>query len=176
MTALGKAYGRILDGCGLIAAALVLAMTALIVTDVLLRNWALLRYLIVASIPASVELTEYALFYATCFAAPWLLHQGQHIRIDVVLSRVPPAAAWVVEIVCDLIGLSLSVLLTGFGVVMVARSMNAGTLMVKNMVFPEWYALWPLPVMFALLTVEFVFRIQRLVTGPRQARREGGSV
>jgi len=170
MTALGKAYGRVLDCCGLLAAALVLAMTVLIVADVILRN------LFNTTLPASVELTEYGLFYATTFAAPWLLRQGQHIRIDVVLSRLPPVSAWVVEMVCDLIGLSLSVLLTWFGITMIVRSMNAATLMVKNLVFAEWYVLWPLPVMFALLTVEFVFRIQRLVSGPRQARREGGSV
>jgi TRAP-type C4-dicarboxylate transport system permease small subunit len=48
--------------------------------------------------------------------------------------------------------------------------------MVKNLVFPEWYVMWPLAPMFALIAVEFVFRLHRLLTGPRVARREGGQV
>ena len=75
-----------------------------------------------------------------------------------------------------IIGLALSLLMTWYGIAMVLRSWRGGTLVVKNLVFEEWYVLWPLPVMFLLLAVEFVFRLQRVVTGPRQARREGGSV
>jgi len=170
MPGLAKAYGRILEGCGLIAAALVLAMTALIVADVVLRN----RFN--TTIPASVELTEYALFYATTFAAPWLLRRGQHIRIDVVIARVPAMAGWIMEIACDVIGLTLSLLMSWFGIAMVLRSASGPTLIVKNLIFPEWYVLWPLPLMFMLLSVEFVIRLQRVLAGPRQARREGGTV
>jgi TRAP-type C4-dicarboxylate transport system permease small subunit len=170
VAALIKVYGRILEGCGLIAAALILAMTALIVADVVLRNR------LNMTIPASVELTEYALFYATTFAAPWLLRRGQHIRIDVVIARVPATVGWIMEIACDLIGLTLSLLMTWFGVAMVLRSAASSTLIVKNLIFAEWYVLWPLPLMFLLLSFEFLLRLQRILTGPRQARREGGSV
>ena len=170
MAALAKAYGRILEGCGLIAATLVLAMTVLIVIDVALRN------LLNTTLPASVELTEYALFYAATFASPWLLRRGQHIRIDVLITRVPAAVGWIMEIACDLIGLALSLLLSWYSVAVVVRSARGPTLIVKNLIFPEWYVLWPLPVMFILLSLEFIFRTHRLLAGPRQARREGGVV
>ena len=170
MAALAKTYGRVLEFCGVIAALLVLAMTALIVADVVLRN------VFRVTLPASIELTEYAMFFAAAFAAPWLLRRGQHIRVDVVLMRAKPYTAWIMEISCDLIGLALSLLMSWYGIAMVLRSWRGETLVVKNMIFPEWYVLWPLPVMFVLLAVEFVFRLQRILTGPRQARREGGSV
>jgi TRAP-type C4-dicarboxylate transport system permease small subunit len=170
MAGLAKTYGRILAACGGIAALLVFLMTALIVADVVLRN----RFNI--TIPASVELTEYAMFFASAFAAPWLLRRGQHIRIDIVVARVRPSAGWVMEILCDLIGLALSLLMSWYSVAMVLRSWRGDTLIVKNLIFPEWYVLWPLPVMFVLLAIEFVFRLVRLVGGPHQARREGGAV
>lgn len=170
MPALAKAYGRVLEGCGVIAALLIFAMTALIVADVVLRN----RFN--ATIPASVELTEYAMFYAATFAAPWLLRRGQHIRIDIVVARVPPFIGWIMEILCDLIGLALSLLMSWYGIAMVLRSFRGDTLIVKNLIFPEWYVLWPLPVMFVLMSIEFAFRLQRILAGPRQARREGGAV
>jgi len=170
MAALARFYERVLEVSGLIAALLVFAMTALIVADVALRNF------FNTTLPASVELTEYAMFYAATFAAPWLLKRGQHIRIDVLITRVRPVVGWAMEIASDLIGLVLSLLMTWYGVWMVTRSMTGGTLVVKNLIFLEWYVLWPLPVMFVLLAIEFVFRLQRVITGPRQARREGGAV
>jgi TRAP-type C4-dicarboxylate transport system permease small subunit len=170
MPALAKAYGRVLEGCGVIAALLVFAMTALIVADVALRNF------FNTTLPASVELTEYAMFYAAAFAAPWLLRRGQHIRVDIVIARAPPLAGWIMEILCDLIGLALSLLMSWYGIAMVLRSARGDTLVVKNLIFPEWYILWPLPVMFVLLAIEFVFRLQRVLTGPHRARREGGAV
>jgi TRAP-type C4-dicarboxylate transport system permease small subunit len=170
MAALAKSYERVLEASGLVAALLVFAMTALIVADVALRNF------FNTTLPASVELTEYAMFYASTFAAPWLLKRGQHIRIDVLITRVPPVVGWAMEIASDLIGLVLSLLMAWYGTWMVTRSMTGGTLVVKNLIFLEWYVLWPLPVMFVLLAIEFVFRLQRVITGPRQARREGGSV
>lgn len=170
MPALAKAYGWVLGACGAFAALLVLAMTALIVADVVLRN------VFRVTLPASVELTEYAMFFASAFAAPWLLRRGQHIRVDIVVMRAKPFVAWVMEILCDLIGLALSLLMSWYGIAMVVRSWRGETLVVKNLIFPEWLILWPLPVMFVLLAVEFVFRLQRILTGPRQARREGGVV
>ncbi len=170
MPALAKTYGRVLEACGVIAALLVFAMTALIVADVVLRN------VFRVTLPASVELTEYAMFFASAFAAPWLLRRGQHIRVDIVVMRAKPFTAWVMEISCDLIGLALSLLMSWYSIEMVLRSWRGGTLVVKNLIFAEWYVLWPLPVMFVLLAVEFVFRLQRVLTGPRQARREGGVV
>ncbi len=170
MSALAKSYGRVLELCGLISALLIVAMTGLIVVDVLLRN------LFQITVPASVELTEYAMFYASAFASPWLLRRGQHIRIDVVIARMPPVTGWAMEIISDLIGLALSLLMSWYSLAMVLRSWHADTLVVKNLIFSEWYVLWPLPVMFILLAVEFVFRLVRVISGPQQARREGGSV
>jgi hypothetical protein len=43
-------------------------------------------------------------------------------------------------------------------------------------VFPEWWLLAPLPLCFALLTIEFVFRFQRLLASPRTRRHEATSV
>jgi len=170
MAALAAFYGRVLNVCGIVSALVILAMTGLIVTDVALRNLAGLV------IRGSVELTEYGLFLTAMMATPWLLRQGRHIRIDVVVTRLPPRAGWVVELLCDLAGLFLSVLLAAFSIISTIRSAKAATLIVKDYIIPEWWVQWPLGLMLVLLSIEFVFRIHRLATGPRQARIEGGSV
>ena len=80
------------------------------------------------------------------------------------------------ELICDLIGLGLSVLLAAFSIMSTLRSAKAGTLIVKDYIILEWWVQWPLGLMLVLLAIEFVFRIHRLVTGPIRARTEGGSV
>lgn len=170
MAALSAFYGRVLTGCGIASAIVILAMTLLIVCDVALRNFTGIV------IRGSVELTEYSLFFSAMLATPWLLREGRHIRIDVVLSRLPPMTGWLCELACDLIGFGLSVLLAVFSILSTLRSAAAGTLIVKDFIILEWWVQWPLGLMLVLLAIEFLFRIQRLLAGPRRARTEGGSV
>lgn len=170
MAALSAFYGRILTACGIISAVVILAMTLLIVCDVALRNLAGIV------IRGSVELTEYGLFLSAMMATPWLLREGWHIRIDVLLARIPARAGWTCELIVDFIGLALSLLLATFSIMSTLRSAKAGTLIVKDFIILEWWVQWPLGLMLVLLSIEFVFRIHRLLIGPRRVRTEGGSV
>ncbi len=56
-----------------------------------------------------------------------------------------------------------------------ADSYAAGNLSIKTLVTPEWWSLAPLPITFALLSVEMVFRMQRLYAGERAPRRDAVS-
>jgi len=170
MLTFARLHGRITDACGAVAAVLVLAVTLLVAADVILRN------LTRDTIPGDIELSEYAMLFITAFSAPWLLERGQHIRIDLMLKAIPARAAWVCEMVCDAIGVALSVLLAWYGGRAVVASYAAGTRMVKEFLIPEWWILLPLPLMFVLLAAGFVLRLYRVATGPRAAREEGAQV
>ena len=67
-------------------------------------------------------------------------------------------------------------MLVRYGIVMTAESARLGAITIKNLVFPEWWLLAPLPATFALLAVEFVFRFDRLLKGERTRRIEATSV
>ena len=61
-----------------------------------------------------------------------------------------------------------------YGIKMTIDSASLGSITIKNLVFPEWWLLWPLPVCFALLAAEFVFRFDRpdaRAAGTPQTRR-----
>ena len=170
MHAFARIYDRIAEGCGAIAAVLVLIITLIIAADVLLRNF--LR----DTIPGDIELSEYSMLFITAFSAPWILNRGQHIRIDVILKIVPHRAAWVCEMLCDAIGIALSGLLAVYGVRVAVASFQSGTKLVKEFVIPEWWILTPLPFMFLLLALGFVIRLHRVANGPRMARDEGAQI
>ena len=170
MTRLSAMFGRLLDALAIVAALILLAMVAIVTADIVLRNstgggfaWA-------------NEVSEYALYLMTLLAAPWLLRRGQHVRLDIILTLVPARVAWLMEAAGDALGFCVSVVLVRYGLAMTADSARLGAITIKNLVFPEWWLLAPLPATFALLAIEFVFRFDRLLKGERTRRIDATSV
>ena len=170
VTRLSPLLGRLLHFLAVIAALILLAMVALVTADIVLRNTLSIGF------AWSNEVTEYALYLITLLTAPWLLRRGQHVRIDMILVIAPARFAWTMEALADLIGLAASLVLVWYGAVMTAQSARLGSLTIKNLVFPEWWLLAPLPICFALVALEFVFRFRRLMGAPRARRQEATSV
>jgi len=170
VTRLSNVFGRLFDALAFLAALILLAMVAVVTADIVLRN------LTRGGISWSNEVTEYALYLITLLVAPWLLRRGQHVRLDLVLGAVPPRAAWLMEAIGDVLGLFVCLVLLRYGAAMAFDSARLGAITIKNLVFPEWWLLAPLPITFALLAIEFVFRLHRLLTGERGRRLEATSV
>jgi TRAP-type transport system small permease protein len=151
----------------------VLAMVGSIATDVLLRNVA------IPGMPrgfvASNDVSEYALYFCTLLAAPWLLRAGQHIRVDILLRAIPQRLAWVFEWISDVLGLAACAVVAWMGLVMTLRSHAAEAMQTRSLVLPEWWFLAALPVTFALLAMEFIFRMWRLAHGPKEPRSDAVS-
>jgi TRAP-type C4-dicarboxylate transport system permease small subunit len=166
MHRLSTAYGRILDGMMLIACLLLLAMTLLIGADVLTRNIGL------GGIEWSNEVCEDILYLLTLLAAPWLLRQGQHIRVDIVLRALPARVGWSMEWIGDVLGLGCSLYFVWYGWKVLAASYAAGAISIKTLVLPEWWLLVPMPLAFLLVAAEFLFRMQRLAAGEHAPRTE----
>jgi TRAP-type C4-dicarboxylate transport system permease small subunit len=142
------AYGKLLQGLAA-AAAVLLGATALAITlDVIARNVGL------GTLPWILEVSEYVLPLATFLAAPWLLYRNEHVRLDVLLARLP----WL-KLVGNLVGLSVSGVLVVYGVRTILNSAAQNSMVLKSVVFPEWWLYAPVPLCFGLLTLEFLRRL-----------------
>src|SRR5215212_2107290 len=170
MSRLSALLGRLFDLLAVAAALILLAMVMLVTADIVLRNTARVGF------AWANEITEYALYLITLLTAPWLLRRGQHVRIDMFLVIVPPRLAWLMEATADIVGLAASLVLIWYGTIMTAQSAQLGSLTIKNLVFPEWWLLAPLPICFALLALEFALRFHRLMGAERTRRIEATSV
>jgi len=153
----------------LVASAMVLIMTLLIGTDVGLRNAGL------GGIAWSNEASEYMLYLITLLSAPWLLRQGKHIRIDIVLRALPPRVGWTLEWVGDLLGLLCSLYFVWYGMKVLVASYLAGSISIKTLILPEWWLLAPMPLAFIAVSIEFVFRMHRLAKAERAPRSDAVS-
>ena len=173
MEAFSRAYGKLLGALAALAAIVLLGMTLMICADVLLRNVALVPG--VRGLAWSNEVSEAALYLVTMLTAPWLLRQGRHIRVDVVLRVIPKRAGWACELACDVIALACCAVMTVYAARAALASARAGSMSIKTLVTPEWWLLAQLPVAFALLALEMTFRMRRLLQGPRAPRDDAVS-
>lgn len=159
-----KAFSGFLLALSIAAALLLLAMLLLICLDVGLRNFQL------AGLPhglaAASDLSEAAMYLMTLLASPWLLRQGQHIRVDILLRAIPKPAAWRLEFVADALALACCLVLAWYGLMSTLQSREIGAMTMKALIYPEWWLLAPLPLTFMLLAVEVGFRIRRLTRAP----------
>jgi TRAP-type C4-dicarboxylate transport system permease small subunit len=169
MQRLSRVYGRLLDVLMAAACLLLLAMTLLIGADVIGRNAGL------GGIPWSGEISEDILYLLTLLTAPWLLRQGQHIRVDILLRAVPAKLGWLLEWAGDILGLACSLYFVWYGWKVMAASYASGAISIKTLVTPEWWLLVPLPLAFALFAIEFVFRMHRLAHAERAPRSDAVS-
>ena len=55
------------------------------------------------------------LYLLTMLAAPWLLREGRHIRVDIVLRVLPPRAAYACEWIADVLGLACCCWMVWYG-------------------------------------------------------------
>jgi TRAP-type transport system small permease protein len=170
MTRLSDAFAKLFYALAVLAALTLLAMVVMVSADIILRN------LTRSGFPWANEVSEYGLYLMTLLTAPWLLRRGQHVRIDLVLTLMPVRAAWLMEALADVAGFTVCLIMMRYGIKMTVDSAMLGSITIKNLVFPEWCLLWPLPACFALLAAEFVFRFDRLMRTQPGRRSEATSV
>jgi TRAP-type C4-dicarboxylate transport system permease small subunit len=167
------AYGSLLAALALVGCAILMAMMVIIVADVALRNLAIPG--LPRGLAWSNEISELMLYLITMCVAPWLLRQGQHIRVDILLQALPRGVAWTLEWVGDALGLACCLFMAWYGARAAWASYAGGALSIKTLVTPEWWSLAPLPLVFALLAIEMLFRMGRLYAGERGPRHDAVS-
>jgi TRAP-type C4-dicarboxylate transport system permease small subunit len=173
MQRLETAYGRVLELLALAGCALILGMTLMICVDVLLRNVRILPGMV--GLEWANEISEAMLYLITLLTAPWLMRQGQHIRVDIVLRALPRQAGWALEWLVDALAMACCAIIAYYGVRAAYGSWAAGSLSIKTLITPEWWLLSVLPVAFLALTIEMFFRMRRLSLGPRAPRDDAVS-
>lgn len=150
---LSRLYDNFLSLLGLSGGVAFGAMALMVGADVVLRNLGL------PSMPWLLEVVEYALFIVTFLVAPAVLHQGAHVRVDVLVANLPAGAARIMNMLADLVGLFSTAALCWYGWRVTEAAYVREELIFKELVIPEWWLLMFVPLGSALLAVEFARRL-----------------
>lgn len=145
-----------MQACGVIAGLLIGIVMLLVCVDVIGRNLGF------RSISWTVDVTEYSLPLATLLAAPWLLHRNEHVRLDLFSNTLSERWRIRMERFGALVAALVCVALAWYGVQAMLNARSMGSLVMKDLVFPEWWLFAPLPVLFGLLAVESLRRLVAL--------------
>ena len=141
-------FDRLIDALAVVAGALVVVLTALVVVDVAARS------LRIFTLPWSLEATEYMLYAVTFLGAPWVLRERGHIAIELVVERLPARGRVVAGVLAEIAGAAICATLLVYACRVVWQSYESGIQVQKSFTFPEWLAYAGIPpVMLILLGI-----------------------
>ncbi|MBU2936331.1 MULTISPECIES: TRAP transporter small permease [Pacificibacter] len=121
--------------------------------DVLIRNLAL------AQLSWISEFIGYLMMLSTFLGAPWLLYAHGHVQVDILPRLLSPTNASRLAIVANVAGLAITGLLFWRTCLVTLDTWQLGSLVFKNLIFPEWYLLLPILICLGMCCLEFIFRL-----------------
>jgi TRAP-type C4-dicarboxylate transport system permease small subunit len=145
----------------------VLAVVVMTVMALGVSAEVILRMFNFPSIMGLIELTEYGLFISTFFVAPHLLRTNEHIRVDIVMSRVEPGAARRVESLVLATIIAVSVVTGVIGSMILANNVRAGTLIFKDLIIPQWWLDWIIPLTSLAMALQALEMMIANINSPR---------
>ena len=108
---------------------------------------------------------EYTLYAGVFLGAPWVLKQGAHVRVDVLVATLPKKLAARLEQALDLVGAVICGSLCYYGVLAVISDFAENSLTDKMLSVPSWWLMLIFSFAFAMLVVEFLLRLRRVHAG-----------
>jgi TRAP-type C4-dicarboxylate transport system permease small subunit len=168
MRLLGRIHRIVVNGCGALAALLIAAIALGISADVVTRNFG------IANLVWMIEAAEYAILAATFLSAPWVLHLGQHVRVDLVVSSLAGAVARRVDLAMNIVGFAVCATLFYYGARVAYEAYALDTKIFRTMVVREWWLLATFPLAMALMALEFVRRLAADLAAGKAALPETG--
>lgn len=132
----------------ILAVASIAAMTLGISAEVVLRMFGF------PSIVGLIELTEYGLFISTFFAAPHLLRTNEHIRVDILMSRVDQTTARNLEYFALACIILICVITGAVSTLIMIGNIQSATLIFKDLIFPQWWLDWIIPLTSLAMAVQ----------------------
>ena len=155
MRVANRIYVGLLALSGLVAGTTFGLIAVLVTVEVAIRN------LGIGSMLWLTEAIEYALFVTSFAAAPWVLRQAGHVRVDLLLVGLRPARRRLLEYLVDLLGLAISLVFLWYGVAVTVDAYESNIVIYNQLATPEWLLFVVVPFASTLLAIEFALRIRR---------------
>ncbi|WP_170842133.1 TRAP transporter small permease [Pacificibacter marinus] len=129
------------------------AIAIVVCADVVIRNLALARISWVS------EFTEYLMMVSTFLGAPWLLHAHGHVQVDILPRAFSQVNARRLTVVANISGMAITGILFWRACLVIFDTWQLGSLVFKNLIFPEWYLLVPILICLGMCFLEFTLRL-----------------
>lgn len=149
---------------GLTLACAIAAGLFLVLVTIGIGTEAIIRSLNLGMIRGLVDFAEHSMFNIAILAAPWILVNNGHISVNVVTDALPAAGAKFAAIFVEVAGLVLSALIAYYSTIIFVEGYVSEEMIFHELVIPEWWLGWQMPLAFALMTIEFAIRLRKVFT------------
>lgn len=129
----------------------------------------LLRYIVGASTVWQTELAVYFLIYASFVGAAYGLKHDDHVKVDLVVRRLPPRVREVVRLIAAALGCLLAIGVAGVGVQLWWEVAEAGRRSGTAWNVPLAFPYIILPLGMALLALQYAAVIAGIVRSLKRA-------
>ena len=116
----------------------------------------LLRYGFNSPIAWVVEISEYALLWMTFLGSSWVLRNGGHVRVDILLQFLPHPALRFCGLLSSASGVLTSLVLIVFGTNVTWTAIARGSFRPTGIDLPTWIVVVVIPVGGLLLLFRFL--------------------
>lgn len=144
-----RAYSGFITCLAVISGFIFGLMAFFIGADVFMRN------VMDSGMPWVIEATEYAMYVATVFAAPWVLREGSHVSVDVLTSILSPRCGRYVFLLASLLGSVICLIVFYYSAIATINAFERSSMVYKSFTIPEWWINIFVPFGMALMTIEF---------------------
>ena len=158
-----KRFNQIAETGENILAGAAMVILSLIIFSVCLEI--IMRYFLNRPLFWVVELTEYGLLYVSFLGAAWLLRQGGHVQVDVLVDILNDRWRKRCAVFSSAIGLAVSTILTVFGVIATFDHLARGMYKPTVLEFPTGVVLIAVPLGSFFLSVRFLILMLDQVLG-----------
>jgi TRAP-type C4-dicarboxylate transport system permease small subunit len=117
------------------------------------------------------DLLRMLLIWLVYLGAVSLCFHNDHITMDVLYARLPPAARRVLDMAVALLGIGLCGYISKIGMDSMLREIGYGTLSPSGYL-PAWPQSLSIPLCFALMTVAYVSYLYAAITRRRQRQAD----
>lgn len=101
-------------------------------------------------------IAEYAMFYATMLAAPWLVRRRGHVYVQIGVDRLRASLRYALERAICVFCIVASLVVAWFAFDVAWDTFSRGELDIRSVTFPRWVLFAPMPVAFILIAAEFL--------------------
>ena len=138
------------DACAFAATSIFVAMMLVVSAEVVMR------YGFNSSISWVVEISEYALLWITFLGSAWVLRSGGHVRVDIVLQFLSPAALRICGLITSALGTLTTAIIFAFGVGATWTAYVEGAYKPTSTNIPTWMIIIVIPFGSLLLSLRFL--------------------
>ena len=131
------------------------ALLVLVAVTIWVCFGTIMRYVFQSPVIGVVQFSEYALVYITFLGTAWVLRQGKHVQVDILVRVLSPDWRARIGMLTSVLGFAVSVVLVCFGAAATWTAFVRGSYRPAIIEFPTWIVLIVIPVGAFFLALRF---------------------